>query len=382
MKITRSVKCYFKKYLTESKKQILNGILEVYHNIVTEAIDIFKNEMVEDEASSFYFTLAENLNKITTKAPARLKKNAVSEAFGLVSGTYKASLALASKYSVPTHNPNRMVLSQTNAQIILDPETKEFDLMLKIGAYGTRGSSLYIPLKKNALFNKWAGLGKLNNSVLITKDYVQFSFTIETGKKKLEGEMLGVDIGMNKLLATTQRKFIGDGIIREKLEILHRKKFASKGYYRAKEDLKETINKLCKELPWSELSMIVVENLKNLKKGTKKKKSKKYRRKSKAFRRLLHNWNYRQVLARIQALSEENRVSFRSVSPWKTSQTCPICGHVEQKNRLSQELFCCQKCGHSDNADFVGAQNILNRFITGSYGISCKSENMDIKAHV
>ena len=44
-----------------------------------------------------------------------------------------------------------------------------------------------------------------------------------------------------------------------------------------------------------------------------------------------------------------------------TSQLCPHCGHVAADNRKSQSLFLCVACGHSCNADVVGAINVLER---------------------
>ena len=44
-----------------------------------------------------------------------------------------------------------------------------------------------------------------------------------------------------------------------------------------------------------------------------------------------------------------------------TSQTCPACGHVAKENRQTQALFACVDCGHEENADVVGAMNVLAR---------------------
>jgi putative transposase len=44
-----------------------------------------------------------------------------------------------------------------------------------------------------------------------------------------------------------------------------------------------------------------------------------------------------------------------------TSQTCPCCGHVAKENRKTQALFACVLCGHTANADHVGAINVLER---------------------
>ncbi len=44
-----------------------------------------------------------------------------------------------------------------------------------------------------------------------------------------------------------------------------------------------------------------------------------------------------------------------------TSQTCPACGHVAKENRKTQARFVCVDCGHEENADVVGAKNVLAR---------------------
>ncbi|MGI2870092.1 RNA-guided endonuclease InsQ/TnpB family protein, partial [Vibrio alginolyticus] len=44
-----------------------------------------------------------------------------------------------------------------------------------------------------------------------------------------------------------------------------------------------------------------------------------------------------------------------------TSQTCPCCSHASKDNRKTQSHFECIKCGYTNNADIVGALNILER---------------------
>jgi putative transposase len=51
------------------------------------------------------------------------------------------------------------------------------------------------------------------------------------------------------------------------------------------------------------------------------------------------------------------------VPPQNTSRTCPCCGHVSTDNRPTQARFKCVACGFEDNADLVGAINILSRGI-------------------
>lgn len=49
-----------------------------------------------------------------------------------------------------------------------------------------------------------------------------------------------------------------------------------------------------------------------------------------------------------------------AVPPQYTSQACPCCGHVSRDNRQTQAKFECVDCGFAENADLVGAINILS----------------------
>ena len=48
-----------------------------------------------------------------------------------------------------------------------------------------------------------------------------------------------------------------------------------------------------------------------------------------------------------------------AVPPKNTSRTCPCCGHISADNRQTQATFECVECGFKENADLVGAINVL-----------------------
>ena len=54
------------------------------------------------------------------------------------------------------------------------------------------------------------------------------------------------------------------------------------------------------------------------------------------------------------------------VPPQHTSQKCPSCHHVAKENRLTQAEFVCVECGYKNNADVVGAINVLTRGLSGA----------------
>lgn len=50
-----------------------------------------------------------------------------------------------------------------------------------------------------------------------------------------------------------------------------------------------------------------------------------------------------------------------AVPPQNTSRCCPNCGHTAKDNRQTQAEFKCVECGYQNNADVVGAINVLKR---------------------
>lgn len=50
-----------------------------------------------------------------------------------------------------------------------------------------------------------------------------------------------------------------------------------------------------------------------------------------------------------------------AVPAHNTSRTCPCCGHVSADSRKTQAQFLCVQCGYANNADVVGAINVLRR---------------------
>lgn len=68
-----------------------------------------------------------------------------------------------------------------------------------------------------------------------------------------------------------------------------------------------------------------------------------------------------QFVTFLQQKADETGVLVEFVPAHHTSQACWKCGHVSPENRKRQELFSCENCGYTDNADIHAAQNILLR---------------------
>ena len=377
MKITRSSKCYFNKWLTKSKISELNGILQEYARICNYFVEKYEKDIPEKKKFDLLHAeyIQSCIQETNTFLTARLIKQAFSEAYGAIqSAKSNAENRKDKKYFRPTFNGKKMVLSECSQEHSIAENTILFDYNITLKCLRTdkgRGYKISIPLKKHVQFNKWSNIGKIAKSVTITDKYVMFSFEIETGEKKQEGTLLGFDFGIKRLGTLSNGEIIGENIEKHLYE-LQRKKRCSKAYYRKKEEIREYINKEVKDIGFKDKQLVVVEKLKNM-----KYKMKERGRLSKNIRSVFYNLSYRQVLSRIQMLCEENRVTFRSVLPFNTSIECSKCGHIEKGNRLSQELFTCQRCGYTDNADYNASKVILKRFTTGTYGSCYKQEYLE-----
>ena len=131
---------------------------------------------------------------------------------------------------------------------------------------------------------------------------------------------------------------------------------------RSKWYLEQLVNELLNYCEEKGYNHIVMENL-NLKETKSEAKNKdgiNYNR----IASLLHLNNIKYVIKR---LANKRDITVSWVNPKYTSQQCPICGHINKNNRITQEVFCCEKCFHNNNADINAAINIKNRVFIKEY---------------
>jgi IS605 OrfB family transposase len=368
MKIIRSTKCSL-KFTTVKKKNNLLTILNEYSKVVNVFLDYFWSN---PEKAIKCKLLKPVVDIPETWLSARLRKVAAREAIDMINASKQRRKEEAVK---PLHKGSRMCVSCTIADLVPTKNNKYksessrlFDAWLHIICVGNK-MILDLPIKYHKHFNKYNNIGKRLNSYIITKNYVQFSFEIITEAKKEGLKCIGIDTGINALASLNNGNQYGKDI-KGCIERVKRCKQNSKGQGVARRALKQRIDEIAKEIILKENpDLIVVEQLKNM--GY---KSKAKRLLAKNIRRSIGTWNWKYWLKRLEAQCEINRVSFRSVVPYYTSTTCPVCGHSDRGNRQG-EMFLCLSCGHTDNADINAGKNILNRFLTGQYGARYKNSD-------
>lgn len=294
------------------------------------------------------------VNLPSTWLSARLRKVAAREALDLIQ-----SVKAKGDTTKPTHSGKSMSVSSTIASLQIPKDASEYDAWLHLASIGNK-VLLDVPIRFHKHYNKLRERGTRLESYIITENYVQFCFQVETGIKKTEGDVVGIDSGINALASVSDGKQYGRDI-KGLIEKIKRKKHGSKKQKRARRAMRQRIDEVARDVVQGK-QLVVVEQLKKL-----NHKSKLTRRVSKSIRRSLGTWTYRYWLERLQWTCEDNRVAFRTVAPAYTSQRCSACGHIERGNR-NGEVFLCLKCGYGDNADFNASKNILLRFTSGQYG--------------
>ena len=112
-------------------------------------------------------------------------------------------------------------------------------------------------------------------------------------------------------------------------------------------------------------AMIVIEdlqvrNMSKSAKGNSEQHGKQVKQKSGLNRSILDQ-GWAEFRRQLEYKADWNGGFVMAVPPQYTSQTCPCCCHVSKDNRQTQAKFECVECGFEENADLVGAINILAR---------------------
>jgi IS605 OrfB family transposase len=348
--VIRSVKLSL-KFCTAKKRAAINAVLREYR----AAINFYCRSLWKIPGRLD----AETHNRYKTGCLKYDQKNdCLKMALGIVVATKKRART-TKQYSSCPNISGAVCIGSKNAKI---EKTKQrgFDNYLRISSL-KHGRHLAIPLKSTRVLNKWLAIpeAKLKQGCILHERYMAVFIEIPDKPIKTNGIDLGLDIGYNKLAATSDGKIYGEDFSKV-TAIVRRKKWGSKGKGKAIRCRGQYINKAVKSLPWTDMKALVVEDLTGLKENSQRKD-----KSSKKSRKTMAPWTYRQVLTRIEQLAPENRVRLVYVNPRNTSRRCPACGWVAKENRV-KEKFCCVRCHYSADADFVGATNILAR-MTGNW---------------
>jgi len=345
-----------KIYANKGKLRKLDSLIDFWKNHVNKKIDLFWD--FDEVKGSFppkeYKRGSRFINDSSTKAWRIVK--------GVKNRTKKLCLDLQeldfySKhgkelrekinniYKKPIFKGEEVDLNE--ATIKFSPHKNHFDFWVRISNL-IKGKRLRIPCKKFERFNRFLKKGKLKKSAkLLRRDNGYFlEVYIEIPEKESNNkEKIGLDIGMNNPVASSDGKFYG----KELKELRIRTKWRK--YKNKTSPYKQGLNRIVKEvIRDNPCKDFVVEKL--LFKGKKGR--------TKRFRRRNNNWSYNFFLNKLEEHGKTEGFEVIRVPAYYTSLKCPSCGQISKLNR-NGDIFCCINCSYKNHADVVGAINVLER---------------------
>jgi len=335
---------------TGEKKEAIDNLIIEYLNFLQKVINMLWNHRI------FFGKLVSKkwYKEIKSSLTERYKQCAAKQALAIVKSQRKRD----KKAKPNVHNAS---LELDSRFINIEAGRNSFDLWIKLSILN--GRPIYLPAKRHYHFNKFftSADWKMLKSCRLRKTkkglFLDVFFEKEAEPVKEEGEIVGLDLGFRKLAVLSDHQTVGKELKQE----------INKFYNRKKSHLiiKEFINRELKMIDFSNIRILVVEQLKNVKKN-KGRKAKRGKRFSRHANRLLSHWAYRHARSRLDMLCEENRVQLAEQNPRGTSKVHNKCG---RRGIRRGEIFVCPACGDKVDADYNAACNIRDFWIAqGGYG--------------
>ena len=128
--------------------------------------------------------------------------------------------------------------------------------------------------------------------------------------------------------------------------------------HKIREIEKQEIAKMCQELQEQGVTHIVMEDL-NGKFGKSYIKDKCNGELN--FNRIVGALRISTLKDEVEHIARKYGIAVSTVHASYTSKMCPVCGCIEDENRVDQEHFSCIECRHENSADVNAAINIKNR---------------------
>ncbi|SIR56346.1 putative transposase [Aeromonas sp. RU39B] len=257
-------------------------------------------------------------------------------------------------------DPKQIKLDQANSRLLLP----------KLGWLRYRNSREVLGMVKNVTVSQSCG-----------KWFVSIQTERDVDTPVHQGDAIGVDMGIARFATLSDGTFYAplnsfkwhEAALRKAQQAMSRKQKFSANWKKAKARVQRLYSRIgnarrdylhkCSTTISKNHAMVCIEDLqvRNMSKsaaGSTEKPGKQVRAKSGLNKAILdQGWfEFRRQLDYKLAWSGGHLIA---VLPRNTSRTCPCCGHVSADNRQTQARFECVECGFEENADVVGAINVL-----------------------
>lgn len=237
-------------------------------------------------------------------------------------------------------------------------EGKEFDYAIKF--IGSGAPRLIVPCRSTKHLNqKLADGWQVSKTIRLgrSRDGRLFvDFLLEKTKPPLKesGNVVGMDNNYKAGLVFSDGQQVGG-------QAYVRIQTFAKQQKHTHAEVKSLVGKALKDIDWSNIKVLAIENLKQVKNNT-------HARRSRKFNWRLSHWLYGLIRGCLQQDCEEHGVRLVVKNPAFTSQTCAVCGWCDKRNR-NDDRFKCKRCGNESQADYNASKNLELLGLAGLYGV-------------
>jgi len=190
-------------FATATKRHEIARLLEAYRG----AVNFYVRSLWGTPGKLDGETLS-RLDSSHTRLQSMQKDQALKQALSIVSSTRKSARALG----VNPKQPNFKGMAILCLGVNIEQGRGSFDLVIRLSTL-RKGERIVIPTKKTAVVNKWLampGAKIVAKSCALSEQAIIIFVELPDPPKRNFGEVIGVDVGMNKLLAVSNGTRIGE----------------------------------------------------------------------------------------------------------------------------------------------------------------------------
>ncbi|MBI4158961.1 IS200/IS605 family element transposase accessory protein TnpB [Candidatus Woesearchaeota archaeon] len=219
-----------------------------------------------------------------------------------------------------------------------------------------------IPIKIPEYYVKYLDWSWQTAQVLLDKKqrmFIHIAFSKDVNINTCSNRKVGVDVGMNHMAVTSDKKFFRGSTIKTKMLKFKRlrKKLQAKGTRSSRKLLMKWSGRERRFKAWINHNVskqivdsiaegtIVMENLKGIRRS----------KRGKRFNYWINNWSFYQLQRFITYKANRKGIYVIKVNPFRTSQICSRCGNIGSRIR---HLFTCLHCNYNLNSDLNASFNL------------------------
>jgi transposase len=328
------------KFITDYKKQKLDILFVEYQRVVNCYINVFWNQTSwKSKATADEYKLVDSwlMGKVMKCAYAQaiqIIRSTKDKQKKLVYKQYKRVYSKAKRKNknwdivnlkftdwskgkkfrdrtkMPFFSGDSIELNSDLCKIYQDVSISHFDMVVRLGSIWGNRLSLELPIKKHKHFNQLLNCGfTVKSSLRLSRKNDKYSICLYLSKEpednKNKGNIIGIDVGVKKLMTISDNTFVGADI-ESIIKKYKRRKQNSKNSKKTIKQIKDYIGYSVNQLDFENIQCIVLEDIKSsnmIVKG----------RVNKEFRKTLSKWNHNLLVERVRNKCELNRVELQFV---------------------------------------------------------------------